>query len=299
MFNLALLFACLAAGALARRFTRVPPWLSRGLNAWVLGVALPALVLRAVPGLEFQPRLFFGAGALWLVFFVAAAAALAAVKWLGLSRGKAGALGLTAGLCNTSFVGVPLLRALGGEEAVGFAVAVDQLGSFLVLPVLALPFAAACSGTGVTLGELARRLFAFPPFLAFGAALALRGVRLPEALLDGLHGVSLTLSPAALLAVGLQLELGELGRWKRELAVGLLYKLLVAPALAAAVLAAAGRPFDLLERVALCQAAMAPMVTGAVVAQQRGLEPTLASLMVGVGVPLSLLTVPLWWAFTG
>lgn len=299
MFNLVLLFAFLAAGAIARRLTRVPPWLPRGLNAWVLGVALPALVLGAVHELSFPPRLFVGAGALWLNFLVAAGAALAAVKWLGLSRAKAGALGLTAGLGNTAFVGVPLIRSLGGEEAVGYAVAFDQLGSFLVLPVLALPFAAALSGTRLTAGELARRLLGFPPFLAFAAALALRGVRFPQPVLDGLRLVSFTLSPAALLAVGLQLELGELSRWRRELAVGLTYKLLVAPALAGAVLAATGGPFDLLERVALCQAAMAPMVTGAVVALQRELEPTLASLMVGVGVLLSLVTVPLWWALSG
>jgi malate permease and related proteins len=43
------------------------------------------------------------------------------------------------------------------------------------------------------------------------------------------------------------------------------------------------------------EAAMAPMIGGAVVAAQHRLDPELTTLMVGVGIPLSFLTLPLWW----
>jgi hypothetical protein len=46
--------------------------------------------------------------------------------------------------------------------------------------------------------------------------------------------------------------------------------------------------------VTILEAAMAPMITGAVLAAERDLAPSLASNMVGLGVPLSLLTVPAW-----
>lgn len=295
MGALAVLVVCLGLGVLVRRTGRAPSWSVRALNGWVLGVALPALVLHSIPGLRFEGRVFVAAGALWGVFAVAAVAALVAVRWGGVPRARAGALALTAGLCNTSFVGVPLLRALAGEPAVPYAVAVDQLGSFLALPVLALPLAAFLSGKRLGARELLARVVAFPPLLALLAAVALRGVQWPAAVLEGLHLLSWTLSPVALFAVGLQLELrAARGLW-RELAAGLTYKLLAAPALTWALLAWTGSGFDLLERVAVCQAAMAPMVTGAVLASQRDLEPGLASLMVGVGVPLSLATVPVWW----
>ena len=299
MLNLLLLFGSLAAGALAHRFFSVPSWLRSALNGWALGVALPALILYAVPTLPYEPRLLVAASAMWLVFAVAAGLALAAARWGKVSRATAGALGLTAGLGNTAFVGLPLIRSLGGDATVPYAIAVDQLGSFLVLPVLALPFAAMMSGKALTARELARRVFAFPPMLAFIAAVLLRGVTFPEAVLKPLHWLSLTLSPVALVAVGLQLELGAIGRWHRELAVGLTYKLLVAPLLVLALMASTGAGFGLIDRVTLAQGAMAPMVTGAVIASQRDLEPTLASIMVGVGVVLSLLTVPLWWALSG
>jgi malate permease and related proteins len=299
VFNLALVFGCLIVGTTINIYADVPRWLPRAMNGWVLGVALPALVLRSVHGLHFERRLFIAAGTVWLVFLVAAALAILAVRFANVPRARAGALGLTAGLGNTAFVGVPLVRGLFGDEAVPYAVAVDQLGSFLLLPLLALPFAALMSGTRLSARELLTRLLGFPPLLAFVAALLLRDVSIPDSVMELLRLLSLTLSPVALLAVGLQLELGEIRVWRRELVVGLGYKLLVAPAIAAALLWVTGPGFDTVERVAICQCAMAPMVTGAVIASQRELEPRLASLMVGVGVLLSLITVPLWWAATG
>jgi len=49
------------------------------------------------------------------------------------------------------------------------------------------------------------------------------------------------------------------------------------------------------DRVVIAQAAMAPMVTAGVVAADNKLSPGLAATMIAVGVPLSLLTVPIWW----
>ena len=42
--------------------------------------------------------------------------------------------------------------------------------------------------------------------------------------------------------------------------------------------------------VAIFEAAMGPQIGGAIVAMQHGLNPRLVTLMVGVGIPLSLLT---------
>jgi predicted permease len=47
-------------------------------------------------------------------------------------------------------------------------------------------------------------------------------------------------------------------------------------------------------RVTLFEAAMGPQIGGAIVAVQHGLNPPLVSLMVGLGISLSFLTLPLW-----
>jgi hypothetical protein len=48
-------------------------------------------------------------------------------------------------------------------------------------------------------------------------------------------------------------------------------------------------------QVAIFEAAMAPMIGGAIVAAQHKLDPELSALMLGVGIPLSFLTLPAWW----
>ena len=40
---------------------------------------------------------------------------------------------------------------------------------------------------------------------------------------------------------------------------------------------------------------MGPQIGGAIVATQYGLDPELVTLMVGVGIILSFLTLPIWY----
>jgi predicted permease len=47
--------------------------------------------------------------------------------------------------------------------------------------------------------------------------------------------------------------------------------------------------------VTIFEAAMGPQIGGAIVAMQYGLSASLITLMVGVGIALSFLTLPLWY----
>jgi len=44
---------------------------------------------------------------------------------------------------------------------------------------------------------------------------------------------------------------------------------------------------------------MAPMIGAGIVAMQYKLNAPLVSLMLGIGIPLSLMTVPAWWYALG
>ena len=78
------------------------------------------------------------------------------------------------------------------------------------------------------------------------------------------------------------------------LALGLSWSLLLAPALVWGVLHGGGG--GLVAEVTVLQVGMAPMVTAGILAADHGLEPPLAAALVGVGLVLSLLTVPAWAA---
>ena len=47
--------------------------------------------------------------------------------------------------------------------------------------------------------------------------------------------------------------------------------------------------------ISVMESAMAPMITGAILASSYGLKPKLSSMMVGIGIPLSFITLAFWY----
>ena len=52
---------------------------------------------------------------------------------------------------------------------------------------------------------------------------------------------------------------------------------------------------DLATKVCIIEAAMAPMITGSILASTYGLKPELSSMMVGYGIPISFITIAAWY----
>ena len=297
MANLVLLIVCFCIGVIARRSHRFPEDSHRAVNAWVMFVSLPALVFRAIHDARLEPTLLLGAGLLWVVFLVPAA-----VVWFQVKRGgdrALGAVALCAGLGNTAFVGLPLIEAVAGKEALGAAAVVDQLGTFLAMFLLAIPWATALGGGEVSLGKTFQKLLRAPAIIALVLAMLLRPVAMPESVNVVVGRLADMLSPLALASVGWQLDVSAIRGNGRRIAAGLGWKLVAGPALVWGLLLVLRGTLGFQERVVVAQAAMAPMVTAGVIAADHKLAPGLASALIAVGVPLSLLTVPLWWWLLG
>ncbi|WP_426756881.1 AEC family transporter [Myxococcus sp. Y35] len=289
-----LLGACMVLGVVARHSGKFPEGSAGAFNTFVLYVALPALVLRAMHQLVFVPELLVAAAVPWLYFLGAGPFFRLLGPRLGLKKPSVMALVLTAGLGNTAFVGLPMAEALLGPEGLPVAVVVDQLGSFLVLSSLAtLAAARAGAETPLSLRQLARKVATFPPFLALVVALVTRPLDYPVWLDGVLERLGSLLTPLALFAIGLQLRLSGVRHRLPALTLGLSYKLLLVPALTALGLLALPDLSPGVVQATLLQAAMGPMVSAAILAAEHDLDPELSVLMVGVGVPLSFATAPL------
>jgi malate permease and related proteins len=292
----------LASGQGLRYLPLRPEALAKTLNTYVLWICLPALTLAMGVKLPLNWSILLPASVAWFGFIVAVGWVSVTSKWFHFDRATTGCLLLTAGLGNTSFVGFPLIRWLYGEDSLWIALLIDQPGSFLVLSTLGL-MAGAYYAEGQELPfaqqarAILRRIVCFPPFVCFALALLLnvQGWQWPMAVASGLSAIAATLTPAALLAVGLQLQLKQLTAFKGPLVVGLGYRLGIAPllvwALYGGVLGLTGNQLG----VSVLEAGMAPMITGSIVAAGLGLNPALASVMVSVGIACSLVTVPLWF----
>lgn len=296
MINILLIFLCLFIGILLQRLRTIPKDAHLGLNQVILYVALPAIALLNVPSIHWNLSLFSLILAPWLWFFIV---------WILMSYlGKkfhwpaplVGCLILCAGCGNTSFVGYPVIEALFGKEALPYAVLFDQPGTFLISSSFGVGIAAFYSSGKVPASTLIKKVVTFPFFIAFCASLILGmwGWRAEGEIKAILERLAMLMTPLALISVGLQLKLGDFKTERKFLALGLGLKLIASPLLIFVLYQFLNIPADVFK-VAVMEAAMAPMITASILASSYGLEPKLAGMMVGFGVPMSLFTLSIWY----
>ncbi len=273
----------------------MPQQAPAALNSFVIHVSLPALTLLYIHDLKITGAVGLMAAMAWIYFGLAAGFFWLVGRWLQLPRGTVGALMLTGGLGNTSFFGLPMIEAYYGHEAIVSGIVVDQLGSFLVLSTLGITVAGLYSSGRPTAAEIVKRIALFPPFIALVTALLLIPVEYAPWFVALLKRLGDTLAPLALVSVGLQLRFGHLAGNTRNLAIGLGFKLLLAPlaiyVLYVQLLGAHGQAIQ----VTLFEAAMPPMITASIIAAEHDLDPELSTLMVAMGLMVSFITLSAWW----
>jgi len=278
-----------------RKSGRAPENAHLALNAFIIHVSLPALTLLQIHRIALRPELFYSVAMPWILFAFGAAFFWVVAKAMKLSPATTGALMLSGGLANTSFVGLPMIETFYGRNGMAIGILIDQLGTYLVLSTLGIAIASIYSAGANSAAAILKRVFTFPPLLALLLALALMNIEYPAWLENVLRRLGDTLSPLALVSVGLQLRLDQLRGNKSPLALGLSFKLLLAPLLLAILYVGVLRATGEVIRITLFEAAMGPQIGGAIVAIQHGLNPPLITLMVGIGITLSFLTLPAWW----
>lgn len=311
MTNFIVIFICLIAGIICKKIRQFPHQTAQVFNAFIIYITLPALVLAQVPpmllSLDFNGHWWLPVSMAWICFILSYLVFSFIGRRLKWNDGKTGALILTVGLGNTSFVGIPILEALIGKEAVPIGILIDQPGSFLVLATLGIIVAALYSGAKITPSFIARRVFTFPPFVVLlltGLWFVLFGKSHPNSLdiiYPSMEKISATLVPLALFSVGFQLHF-DIAVFKKRwlpLALGLSFRLIFFPAFFAFFYLKVLGGSDLVTQVTVLESAMATMITSAVVASEFNLDSEISNLMVGLSIPLSLITVPLWKYFLG
>jgi predicted permease len=294
MPNLVLLIACFVLGMLMRRLGRLPEATPAVLNAFIINISLPALTLLYVHELPIDGSLAYPTAMAWVLFGLGAVFFVTLGRAAGWSRGRIGGLILVGGLANTSFLGLPMIETFYGED-LGLGILIDQLGTYMVLSTLGILIAITYAAGAASPAAVAKKIVKFPPFQAVLLALALKPIEYPDGLELVLGKLGATLAPLALVSVGYQLRLAELRGRIAALSAGLAFKLVMGPALIMALFAGALGAGGTTIQVTIFEAAMAPQIGASIVAMEHKLDPPLVTLMVGIGVPLSFLTLPLWW----
>lgn len=294
MVNFVLIAVCIIAGMLFRRAQTLPSDAHRGINAWIIYIALPAVSFKYLPGIHWSKELIIPVISPLIVWFGGQAMVKLINRNKSLSKTTEGGLKLSSGLANTSFVGFPLIAAYFGEKYISIAIICDQI-TFFILATMGVTAAIKSSQKHqLSASVVLKRVLRFPPFLGcIGALVIPRFIDIAPAasLIDKL---ATTVAPLALFSIGLQLQFKGWLKEVKLIGLTLLYKLVLAPALVLAVFFTLGYR-GIIPQISIFEAAMPTLLTSAVVADEYGLNPKLSNLIIGIGIIVSLATTGFWY----
>jgi len=293
MENFIITITFLLIGVALKRLPDFPDETGNTLNLFVIYISLPALVLLKSPELVFSKSLLIPTLMPWGMLFFSSALVWILSRLLKWDRATTGCLLLLIPLGNTSFLGIPMVRAFFGDQAIPYALIYDQLGSFLALATygsLILAFYGTAESKP-TIGSVIKKVISFPPFIALAFAFAIRGTPYPSIAVDLLRILASTLVPLVMIAVGFQLRLQLNRKLTSQLSIGLSIKLIIAPLAAILLCKMFGLRGEAVQ-VSIFEAGMPPMVSAGALAILAKLSPALTAALVGIGIVLSFATLP-------
>lgn len=283
-----------------QRVNWFPTHIYKFLNKVVIYFCLPAITLYHIPKIKWDNELLFPIGAGWLTFILAFVFFHFLGKRLGWSNKLIGCLILTAGLSNSSFLGYPIIEALYGKKGLETAVLVDQPGTFVVVSTLGVFVAAFYSKGSPNAFSIIKKIILFPPFIMFVLACLMNiyDYDLDLDIQSVLLKIGSLVTPLALLSVGLQLNFDKKSQHWRFLRLGLFFKLILVPFVILVLYVFIFKQHSEPIKITIMETAMAPMITGAILASTYGLKPKLSSMMIGFGIPISFATLAIWYFVT-
>lgn len=290
MENFVLILLAITIGYFFKRLNLFSKETPAILNQFVIYISLPSMIILQVPKLSFSMDMIIPIIVAWSVMFFSAILVLLLAKFFSFSKEITGSLMLVAILTNSSFMGIPILNAYMGENALPYVLVYDQLGTFIALATYGTFIASYYSSKSqISFKIIIQKVLTFPPFLSLVFALFLIGVEFNPVISKVLSSFASTIVPIALVAVGLQLQFKLPREEIKPFGVALVIKLLIAPIIAIVIC----KIFDWNNEasiVSIMEAGMAPMITAGAIASMAGLAPRLSSAIVGYGILISFIT---------
>ncbi len=299
-------FLIILTGALFKRFwvgPEVADTLRRSINILVLNLFLPALCLRTIYLSQIDRTVF-----------LIPAAAIATILTIGvlawflftfmerqgwLCSPETGVLILSAAFGNVTYLGIPVLSATLGPEAIRFALYYDLLATTPLLWLVGAPLAARMGAQRkrLSLKESLRIIFTLPPLWGIfgGMVLQLANIPLPGVLLKTLEMLGSLVVPLMIFSIGLALSLSVVARAYLVIPV-ILLKLGLSPLVSwgwAQTLGLTGQAF----KAVILEGAMPTMVLSLLVAAEFELAVSLSAFTILVTTLLSFLTLPLIYSW--
>ncbi len=270
-------------------------------------VTFPCMIITNMQ-LEYSARIVNNCKYILLVFAMLIVVSMGisrlAVKLLNLSKQREGILAFMFMFGNSGFLGVPLLSALFGPEAVFYGALCDATYNVFMFSVgmNMIKAGTASEGGKISMCRLVRCLIN-PCFLSvlIGLALFFSGITIPAFLASPMNMLGSATTPLAMMLIGLRLADVSVKELIIDKTVYLpvFFKLLVAPCVALGIVSLFPNMELLLKLAIVVESSMPAAMATVIFSEQYKSDVMYATKGVAMSTILSMLTIPLFVILVG
>jgi len=293
MQNIIFLVVCISFGFFFKKYKIFKGDAYLVVSNIILYICLPATTLLYTSETKFSSTYALPILMPWVLYILGFMFFKTVGKLIKMHKHSEGVLIMTGSIPSVSFVGFPIFELFYGAEGLHIGVLMSQAGSFLVCATLGVITASYYAAEKPSFKEIAISVLKFPVFLAFLVAMLMNvsDIHFTPILAELLKKLAAPFSLLAMFSIGLQIEFPKKNTIFLNLSWGLFFKLILSPLIIFVLFVIILKQKGNVAEICLLGAALGPMNTAAIIASKYGLNPPLASAMVGTGIPISLIGV--------
>ncbi len=293
--SLLMIFIMIIPGVILSKKNHISPVQAEGLTSVVANVTWPCLVIDAMQ-IPFSPQILRNSGYAFVVmtgvFLLAFVVGTVILRWTSLPKSKQYILIFMLIFANTGFMGIPIINALYGKEAIFYASVIELVNDVFLFTVGIVLIQLSLGGKK----QIRLKNMLSPGLIGvfIGFLLFLFSVDLPGFLGDSIAIVGQATTPLSMIIIGLEIGKMSLKGFftDRSLYVFSLVKLLIIPGVVWGFLLLS-RDSSLLGNVLVMDFAMPAAVCTTIFTKQYKGDVDFATKGVLVSTVLSILTLPL------
>lgn len=295
--SLVMIFLLIIPGIIFRKKDIISAAQSDGISSLAVNITWPCLVVDAMQ-MDFSAAVLKDSGymmaAAMVAFAMTAVVTLVLSKLLRLDNSKRYITAFMLLFGNTGFIGIPVIRALYGTEAVFFAAILEMVNDVVIFTIGMMLIQ---MSAGAKL-RFEPKLFLNPGLIGVivGLLLFLLDIRLPEVIGGAVEMVGDATTPLTMFLIGYQLGGLKAKEILKDASIYVISftKLLIVPVLALIVLRVAVGDFSLLEKVLIMSFAMPAGSVSVIFSQQYRGETAFATKTVLLSTLFSIVTIPVF-----
>ena len=295
--SLIMIFILILPGIFFRKKELISDHQSEAVSAIVVNLTWPCMVINAMQ-MEFSFQILKDSGYMMavalIVFAILIAVSFPLARLLRMSKTKQYMAVFMLIFGNTGFLGIPVIKALYGTEAVFFAAILEMINDVLMFTI-GIVLIQLSAGADL---KIRAKQFLNPGLIGvmIGLALFLLNCRLPELLGGSIEMIGAATTPLTMFAIGYQLgalKIKEIvGDW--QVYVISFVKLQIVPVVTLVIVKLWAGEFTLLEKVLIISFAMPVASASTIFSQQYKGEVAFATKTVLLSTVLSIITIPIF-----